>query len=359
MSPSAIPGPETARGILTSACEAKEMLFLVTPYLKYESNFLRLEGEELHVRVTMGVEEANFGLRTSDLVLRFPHATRFLQGRTRMLGFGLQEGRRTLRLELPKSLQDDEMRAAYRVERVGRVGVTFSTERFDIASGYLVNLSTTGAKLTAQQDFEDQKLGSLISVSIPLSEEVRINSRCRILWAHGRSLGVEFHPTLPEAVLTPLTRWIFRKREEDRDIQARGPAAGMTRPGPLTGGVVLVSGSPELEALLRAGWAELPPLRRVGSAAQQLKEALAAGPDLLLFHLPGAGLDDRRRLRGLVENLGGRTPFVLLGTGVETDLLYELGTELKAASAVSLAEKPSPLFFRLLQGILRRHRDEA
>lgn len=80
-----------------------------------------------------------------------------------------------------------------------------------------------------------------------------------------------------------------------------------------------------------------------------------AHPALLLFHLPGLGLDERKRLRALVEVLPPRQPFLLVGTGVEASGLMELGTELKASAAVVLGPKPGPFFQRLLQGVLRRH----
>ena len=63
-------------------------------------------------------------------------------------------------------------------------------------------------------------------------------------------------------------------------------------------------------------------------------------------------------MKALVEFLGGRVPFVLLGTGtVDSAALFEIGNDLKAASVYALGAKPSTFFSRLLQGILRRHFD--
>ena len=56
----------------------------------------------------------------------------------------------------------------------------------------------------------------------------------------------------------------------------------------------------------------------------------------------------------LVELLGGRVPFVLLGTQVEQSVLFDLGNEHKAAAVYDLGARPGPFFLRLVQGILRR-----
>ncbi len=349
--------PEEVGEILALACANRELLILVTPYLRFESNFLQIEGGALHARVTMGAEEAMYGLRSEDLRFRFPHATRLLEGRTRLLGFGMVEGRRSLRLEIPKTLSDDDLRGAYRAERVGRVQVSFSTPRFELRSGTLTNLSTTGARIHASQENLEAlfQIGDPMTVTIPISAELKVNSPALVRWAQGRNLGLEFMPILPEAVLTPLSRWIFQRREEDRDrLRGLAPLSPVPSAGE-DGGLVLVSSSTELEQSLRDYLVGLPPLRRVPPTMAALKEAAMSRPALLLFHLPSLGLDDRKRLRALAEVLPARLPFLLLGSGVEASALMELGTELKAAAAFVLGPKPGPFFQRLLQGILRRH----
>jgi len=143
---------EEIRRILALACADRELLILATPYLRFESNFLQLEEGFVHARITMGTDAAMYGMRSEDLRIRFPHATRFLEGKTKLLGFGLAEGMRSLRLEIPESLADDDHRGAYRADRVGRVEVTFSTPRYDLRAGTLMNVSTTGARIQSLQD---------------------------------------------------------------------------------------------------------------------------------------------------------------------------------------------------------------
>ncbi|HWQ10546.1 MAG TPA: PilZ domain-containing protein [Holophaga sp.] len=341
--------------ILDAACSDRELLILVTPYMRFESNFLALEEGAFHARITMSVEEATYGLRSAGLHFRFPSAQRFLDGPTRLLGFGLLEGRRTLRLAIPKAIQDDEQRRAYRVDRVGKVAVTFSTARFELKSGSLGNLSTSGARiLSAQESLESLfKVEDSIAVSIPLNEAIQINGRAVVRWVQGKVMGVEFKPSLEGDVLTNLSRWVFQRREEDKD-RVGSAAVEAAPPVERTPGLVLVSPSQELEDSLRTLLAELPPLTRVAPTLQAVREAAAARPSLVLFHVQEAGLDGRRRLKLLVETMGGRVPFVLLGTQVEQSALFDLGNEFKAAAVYDLGPKPSSFFLRLVQGILRR-----
>ncbi len=359
MSPSSITHEDTLRTILANACEARELLILVTPYVRFESNFIQLDKDALHVRITMGAEEAMFALRAAELHIRFPSSTRFMEGRTKLLGLGLVEGRRTIRLAVPKSLQDDEHRGAYRVQRVGRVAVTLSTGRFDLRTGNLINVSTTGAKIMALQDVTGSEFepGSMLTVSIPLTDQIQINAQARIAWAEGRALGLAFESSLPESVMTPLGRWIFQKREDERESMggrslAKPKEASTANQESV--GVALISASAELEEAIKAGWGDLPALKRFAPVGQALKEALAATPDLVLVHVAGSSLDERRRLKMVVEVVGNRAPFVLLGTGVENSLLFELGNDLKATSVFGISGKPTPFFFRFIQGVLRK-----
>ena len=356
MGASNIIGESEIRRVLETACGSRELMILVTPYMRFETNFLALDAEAIQVRITMSAEEATYGLRSPELHFRFPNITRFLEGQTRLLGFGLLDGRRTLRLAIPKTLKDDEQRRAYRVERVGKVPVTFSTPRFELKSGVLLNISTMGARLLCPQEPLESvlKLEDPVAVSIPLTEEIHINNRAIVRWVQGKTVGVEFQPTLETEVLTPLSRWVFLRREEDKDRV--GSFFGDTAPqGGKTPGMVLVSSSQEMEDNLRELLVGLPPLKRVGASVQAVKEAMATGPTLVFFHVPDTGLDGRRRLKMLVEVLGGRIPFFLLGTQVENSMLFDLGNEHKAAAVYDLGSKPGSFFLRLVQGILRRH----
>jgi hypothetical protein len=360
MGTSVINGETEIRKILETACGNRELMILVTPYMRFESNFLLLDADSVHARITMSAEEATYGLRSPDLRFRFPHTTRFLEARTKLLGFGLVESRRSLRLSIPKTLQDDEQRRAYRVERVGKISVTFSTPKFELKSGALVNLSTGGARLASSQEVLEHEFhsGDVIAVSIPLTDGILINNRAVVRWVHGKTMGVEFLPTLGTEVMTPLSRWVFQRREEDKERVGLSFVESVPKLG-RTSGLVLVSSSQELEDSLQELFTGLLPLYRVGSSLQVLKEAVAMTPALVFFHIPDASLDTRKRLKLFVEVLGGHIPFVLLGTQVENSVLFDLGSEHKAAAVYDLGSKPSSFFLRLVQGILRRHQSEG
>ena len=215
--------PEEIREILARACARRELLILATPYLRFESSFVALEGDELHVLATMSRDDAAFGLRGPDLALRFPEGLGFFEAPVQVLGLGQREGRRTVRLALPKAVRENDQRVAYRVERVGRVTATFSTPHPDLLAGTLVDLSTSGARLHAERDLREGELhpGDRIAVTIPLSEAIRIESGACVRHLRGRALGIAFSPALPEAVREPLSRWVFLRREEDRERLAR------------------------------------------------------------------------------------------------------------------------------------------
>nr|WP_320132605.1 PilZ domain-containing protein [uncultured Holophaga sp.] len=347
------------REILGSACGRREMLILVTPYLRFESAFLRLDENSVHIKIGMSAEEVIYGLRNPDLHFRFPHATRFLDGHVRMLGFGMFEGRRTIRLSVPASLQDDELRRNFRVERVGRVQVTYSDARFELHTAMLQNISSGGARFTSQTENIEGfvRPGAKLHITIPLNEEIHINWTAAARWVQDRVLGVEFVPPLPTKQLADLSRWVFKKREEEKERIDRAAAAALSEIAVQKGistQVVLLSLSEQVEGTLREILPEIPLFKRVPPTLQALKESLAEGAGLFLLHLPGGNLDERRRLRTLAETLGRQVPFVLLGTDIENGPLFELANEMKAASAYVLGPKPGPFFQRLVQGILRR-----
>lgn len=348
--------PADVRDILERVCAQRELLILETPYLRFPSNFLHLDDDAVHARITMSAEEAQYGLRNEALRMRFPSATRFLEGPTKLLGFGLVEGRRSLRLAIPNVLKDEDQRRAYRVERVGRIDVSYSTPRFELKTATLVNVSTGGARIHTTERLDEQfHPGDPISVTIPLTPELRINTPATVRWVDARDLGMEFTPPLQDPLLTNLSRWVFLKREEDRERLAASNATPLPPPCPKGGGDLLLIASDEaLAERLRSELQDVAPLRRVAPTVADLKEALGAPPALCLVHVNTCNLDERKRLRILVESLGGRVPFLLLGTGTEAGPLLELAHEWKASAAYGLPDRPNPFFQRLVQGILRR-----
>ena len=357
-----IRNPEVIAEIFLRACERRELLILVTPYLRFESSFLRVEGGDLHVAATMGREDAVFGLRSEDLKIRFPHGVSFLEAATQLKGFGMVDGRRTLRITLPAILQEEDHRGSYRVDRVGRVLVTFSTPKFDLLTGTLVDISTTGARIFSTRDFGEGELqvGEDMAITVQLTDLIRINTRVKLRHVRNRTFGVEYRPQLDDHILHPLSRWVFERREEDLDQIARrgvetaaAPEVGRLVNRPPTG-LVLVSADAALDATLQDLLGGLQPLTRIAPTMAALRQAYNQRPALVLYHVPNLSLDTRRRLKPMVESLQGRVPFLLLGTLVDGGALLELGSELRAAVSIVFNPERGTFFQRLVQGVLRR-----
>lgn len=356
----AIRNPESVREILQRACERGELLILLTPYVRNDSTFLRLDEDAVHVVASIGREDAISGLRSSQLLMRFPYEFTFLEGPTELLGVGRVNGRPSLKLALPEVLSDEDYRGAYRVERVGRVPVTFSTRKYDILGGSLVNLSTTGLRLHSTRDFEDLEMlvDDTIMVTLTLDAGLHLNRRTKVRYVQGRSVGVEFRPPLEGEALAELSRWVFRKREEFKEravsvascqsflAQSGGAAEG-------TRGLVLVAAAGLLEDRLRALLPDTP-FVRVDPTIQGVKN-LVRNKTLVMLHAPSLGLDDRRRLKALAEALGSDFPILLLGTDLDAGDLGPFGQEIRAAATFSLGPNPGSFFPRLVQGMIRKH----
>jgi hypothetical protein len=354
--------PEEILAILAKACSRRELLILATPYLRFESSFVAVQGEELHVLATMTREDAVYGLRTPDLKIRFPHGLGFYEAAVSSLGLGLHEGRRTIRVSIPKVIKENDQRVAYRVERVGRVPVTFGTPKANLHVAGLVDISTSGAQLHAQRDIPpgEVALEDRIALDIPLSDQISIHSGAIVRHLAGRRIGVQFTPKLPPGVEEPLSRWVFLRREEERERAARRLEESNAlefRVGTLVpeASIILVSSDASLEASLRDVLKGIRPLTRLAPAVQELKEALLGGPSLVIFHISGAGLDERRRMKTLTEVAQRKVPTLLLGTHLDGASLFELSSEWKASSAMAWSPERTTFLQRLVQGILRRH----
>ncbi len=352
------------REILQEACARREMLILVTPYLRFETSFVGLDSDALHVLATMSREDAVYGLKSPGLKIRFPHGLGFFEAGVDMKGLGLFGQRRTLKLSFPASLQENDQRVAFRVERVGRVAVTFSTPKPDLFSATLSDISVTGARIHCQEDLPADKLrvGDTLAITIPLVEALNINGHAVVRHCRGRSFGVEFQPQLPQDVLDPLSRWVFQHREEERERLARRLELGLegarlSGPALPPRGILLVSADTGLEAQLREAAPDSHPFSRIQPTVQAVRESLLSQPALALLHLRALNLDERRRTKALAEILQGRCPVLLLGTDIEGAVLFELATEWRASSALVWSAQRSSFFQRLVQGIIRRHQD--
>lgn len=361
---SQIKDSQAIREILQQACDRRELLILVTPFLRFESGFIALDKQELQVSATMSREDALYGLRSPELIIRFPHALGFFEGSVQVLGLGMFSGNNTLRLSLPKLLKENDQRTAYRVERVGRVEVTFSTPKADIYTATLMDLSLGGVRLHLQRDLADGLLtpGDDILADIPLDSNIQLRTHARIRHCRGRSVGIEFEPKLPLEIKEPLARWVFLRREEEREriaTRKEGQKQGERKGAGLVPArsVFLVSADEALEKEIQEAVSEDLTLVRIAPTVQALKETLQSQPLLFIFHITCLRLDEKRRMKALVEMIQRRAPILLLGNTVEGSCLFELVTEWKAQSALSWNPSRGLFLKRLLVGMIRRQMD--
>ncbi len=120
-------------------------------------------------------------------------------------------------------------------------------------------------------------------------------------------------------------------------------------------GILLVSSDAGLEEALKEFLSPIKNLVRLPLSAQPIKDALASSPPLVIFHVGSTSLDERRRLKALVELVSGRAPILLLGTQVDGTTLFDLSGELKVSSAMVWNPSRGLFLQRLAQGIIRRH----
>ena len=350
-------GKDEIHKVLEAACFNRELLILATPRQRFESHFIHVDAGGMHVAPTISGGDVLYELREEELEMRFPAGSWFLEGKTRLLGHGMVDGRRTLRLSVPAGLQDDELRRGHRVTRPGRVEVTFHTKRYNLRVGQLLNISTGGLRLHAPGADLEQELapGDIIGLSVPLEDALRIQAKGVVRWVAGRNLGLEFDPPLERGVLATLARWVFQRREVEREEGlTTGHRSGAAASGGEGGELVLVSAAAELEELLHDALVDLGALVRVPNTLQGLKEALARNPGIIMLHVKGSGLEDRRRLKAMVELVGSRWPCVLLGTEMEPAQLFQLGSDLKITHAFGFRPSVGAFFNRLVRGLLRR-----
>jgi len=351
------------REALRHVCDRGELLLLVTPYVRFESNFLRLDQDAVQVTALMSREDAMFGLRSPDLRMRFPYGHKFFEAGTKLQGIGMTRGRQSLTLAIPALVQEDDYRGAYRVERVGRMVATFSSRKYELLMANVVNISTTGVRIFSQRDFEDGEVlvDDLVHIAVSVTPEIKINCKAKVRFVKERILGLEFRPLLDGPLLDDFARWVFQKQEEELVLAAgrarneEGEAPG-SEPGsqPEVQTMVLVSSSEELELRLREMLKDFTTLSRVPPSTQAMKDLAGRTSTLVLFHAAGLSFEERKRMRILLDALGGKVPFVLLGTDVDSGALFELGNELKAVNAYQLGPTSTGFFPRLLRGILRK-----
>jgi c-di-GMP-binding flagellar brake protein YcgR len=353
---------EEIRAIIQKACARQGMLIFVTPNSRFESNFVHSAGQEVHARVSMGKGNELYTLKDTDIKIRFPNKFSFLEAPVKIIGFGQHEGIKTLVFELPNTLNENDDRKAFRVERVGNVIATISTTENETISTSLLDISTTGAKLSARGQAQDAlKVNDKITLTIPILGVATINSTAIIRHMNTNAFGVEYVPKLTASILDPLSSWVFKKQEDAKgrtdptDKAEAASATGKLSRKPDEGGVLVVTKDDEIEGTLRKLLSESIDFYRAEPSIATMKMMLPKRPHLVMLHLAANNMEKRRLLKSLAAMVPRDVPILLLGTGIESSVLFELGKELKVAASIAWTKERGILVERLVLGILKKH----
>jgi hypothetical protein len=370
------------RAIIDRACEAKELLILVTQYLKFESQFVWLDGSEVHAKTTTDVGDALKILGVSELELRFPSGRDFLGATARLLGFGEAEGMRTIRFALPSHLRIDDSRKAPRTSLTEGAFATFSLRGRHTVRASISNISVSGLRLAMDEDIpvSELRVRDKLALTVSLPGGVTITNAVVVRNADRRNFGVEFDPGLSGQDTARLSAWVFRKREEeleqaaardDADVKASmalaalaastaaaTPAAADGGPalGPAVGdGILLATGDDELKLGLRDLLGEDRKFICVPPSPAAFRYALFQKPLMVILHASSGEGAVRQTLKTLQDDVPDSIPTLLLGTGMDADQLAEIGRECGAAASMLMAPSKGPFLQRLVLGIMRKY----
>ena len=342
------------------------MLIIATPYLRFETNFVHLDGEEIHVKAMITKESARYTLNATDLDLRFPYKLSFLEAPSKFLGFGIHEGQTTIKFSLPKVVYDNDERKNFRIELVAQLSATFNTPSLRFIQASVNNISATGAQLTAKEELSNGvlKINDKITLSIPLTNDININNNAIVRHLKGKTFGVEFYPDLPDSIQEPLTSWIFLKREEAYDlIASRSEAkkavakrvADKKENQDNEGGILFITRDNDMYSVLSKLLVEHNYFYHALPAIGSMKDALSKKPHMVILHMTNSKLEEKHLLKSLAETVNEKVPIMLLGTDIEFELLSQFGQELKAVSSIDWTPSKNIFLQRLVLGILRRH----
>ncbi len=352
--------------VIDELCDRKQVLLLATPYLHFDSRFLERKGRELRLRATMSQDAAKHALGQGPVRLRFGWALTFYSGLTHVLGITQEDNSRFLRVSLPESLVLDEQRKDFRVENVGRIAGAIGSEDGTILRVTLENISSLGAAVFCVEPIPSGKFvaGHPLDLSLSLDASHVLRTHTRACHAHGQALGLVFQPPLGGGELERLRAWLAPREEEVRgrwenrtEYQARAEQAA--KPKALPSGILFVSGNAELKQQLTAVLEDTLPVRFTAPALAPFKEAMATPPLLLLVDGTDSNLENRRRMRTILESTPMEAPIMVLGNDQDAEGGHLLAAELKNATYSTWHPQHAPFFRRLVQGLIRNHWKET
>ena len=359
-----IKNPDEIRQFLLEACTKKELLVIITPYLKFESNFVHFDGHEVHVKTVSGGEDALNILNVSELNLRFPSKMEHLEATTRFNGLGTFEGSKTIKFAKPHSISVSGGRRSQRITSLQDAHADLTLKDNRKARATIADLSVEGAKLVLSMDLPHDAVEAKqrIKASLYLPNDLSFNSPATVRYRDYKTLGVEFSSDIPPSVIDYIFRRAFKEREielermsDHADLGAMAEAGAAAIDQLDNVGILLVTRDDgldlELEGILGTKWKYY----RILPAGALMSDALTRRPRLIILHVANDHFAEAMLMRSLSELIPPSVPILLLGTGMDSDSLMQLGRDCKAISSMLWAPNKSAFLQRLAQGIMRKH----
>ncbi|MCL1894067.1 MAG: PilZ domain-containing protein [Holophagaceae bacterium] len=351
------------REIFEGACAQQAPLIIATQYLKFESNLVHFEGNEVHAKTIAGGEDALSILKISNLDLRFPFRLDFIETSAKFVGIGTHAGSKTIKFSLPNSIEEKGGRHSTRLSDLGRAYATFKLAGQTLIRASMIDLSTTGTRLKSNVNLVVNKLqvNDRIMLSIYLPDEVAINNGAIIRHVDHRTFGLEFSPELSDSVVGKISKWAFMRQEKAKEQMSERVAlsdqaariATIAEKNKNDGGIVVITRDDEMDTTLQKLLGEGRQYYRIPPATVLMDYALSRKPQLIIFHVDNDHFAERLLMKSLAESIPMGVPILFLGTVIKAESLVELSQA--CGSVTSLQWMPSKSLFlqRLVLGIMR------
>lgn len=349
---------------LDELCDLKGFVQLAAPYMNFPAHALERRGEELSLRVRLTQDFVARTLEPQPLRIRFPWGLSMVGGKVKILGFMQEEGKRILRVRVPKELVDEDGRGAIRLEPPTQASAMLSPDGESLVRAKVEDLSLLGVRVFALEPLtpafmENQPL----QLSLTMDQGPRLNLQARLVHHDGQVLGLAFLGPAGQPPLDPTARLELEayllpeleavKNRWDNRAALRAAAKARAKPKAPPSGVLLLGRDGDLKAGVEKILGESLPVRHCAPALAPLRQTLEAPPKLILLQVVKGGVEERFLMRSLVEALPQSTPLVILGApGVVGG--RELAAEMKASTYVEWNPAQALFFSRLLQGLIRK-----
>jgi hypothetical protein len=355
--------PITGDGVfeaLDELCDRRASVLLATPYLSFPAHALERQGRELKLRVTLTEDFVKRTLAKQALRIRFPWGLGMLGGPVSLLGYGMEEGRRVLSVGAPAKLVDEDRRQCLRVEPPSSGSATLSPDGETLLAARVEDISPSGVRLTALEAVSGAFVpGRVLQLGLNLDPGPRLDAPARLVQLDGTTLRLSFEPPLGPTPQEALEAYLLPELERaayrwENRAKLRAAAEGRRQARKAPEGVLLVGKDAALEAEVRRVLPEEFPLRTCPPALAPLREALDQPPKVVLLHVPGTDIHERRRFKALAEALPAATALVVLGAPGSAGG-REVVADLKAATYLDWNPAQALFLGRLVQGLARKH----